>query len=186
MYLNIAPCAGDGVAPLERCYTPPPSAVPADETDSDGGGIVLTETHIRTATEEVGLPRLDLHIEPHGTTLVNFDTNLYAEPVPFSYTVNLLGNTIDLNAVPVSYTWNHGDGTTQTTTSPGSPYPILEVTHQYQQPGTVTLSVDVTYRVYYRINGGPGAELSTTITAPGPGHDLRIREAIPVLISRPR
>ena len=95
--------------------------------------------------------------------------------------MDILDSTVDLRASPASYTWHHGDGTTQTTISQGRPYPAMDVTHEYQRPGRVSPSVDVTYRVTYRIDDGDWQILDATITAPGPATPLRVREARPVL-----
>ncbi|MCD9153160.1 hypothetical protein [Aeromicrobium duanguangcaii] len=133
------------------------------------------------AVRRVGLPRLSVAVQPAGSTLVNLETIFHTTAAPFERSVPILGSTVDLRATAATYTWHHGDNTTQTTTSPGRPYPALDVIHRYRQPGQVAPRVDVTYAVTYRVDGGAWQDLGTTITAPGPATTLRIREARPVL-----
>ncbi len=142
------------------------------------------EAAIITATRTIGLPSLAINIQPGGATLVNLDTIFYAQPQPFTRTVTLLGYDIDLAATPVLFTWHHGDGTSQTTSKPGAPYPSKSVTYRYQQPADhLSPSVDVTYRVRYRVDGGAWQTLGQTLTANGQAGDLEVKEAGAVLTS---
>ncbi|MFO6453881.1 MULTISPECIES: hypothetical protein [unclassified Aeromicrobium] len=141
----------------------------------------ITPTLVLAETRRVGLPRLHVAVQPAGSTLVNLETIFHTTAAPFERSVDILDSTVALRATPASYTWHHGDGTTQTTTSPGRPYPALDIVHRYREPGRASARVDVTYRVAYRIDDGAWQQLDTTITATGPATTLRIREARPVL-----
>jgi len=158
-------CFGNGLVP--------PPTTPAKLTPGD----------ILTAVKKIGLPSLRINIQPGGETLVNFDTILYAQPQPFRRDVTLLGYDIDLVATPARYTWQHGDGTSHTTSRPGKPYPSKDVIHRYQQPAkNLHPSVDVTYEVRFRVDGGAWQNLSQTLQASGPTGDLDVKEATPVLV----
>lgn len=138
---------------------------------------------VERAVRELGLPALTIQIQPGGQTLVNVPTIFHTQPADFRRTVTLLAQSVDVEATPTSYRWNHGDGTTATTTGPGRPYPNTDITHTYQRSAeALQPSVDVTYRVRYRINGGAWQDLSSTITATGPTATLRVTEAPPVLV----
>lgn len=150
---------------------------PEDENDGD-----LTEGDILRAVREIGLPRLGVRVQPGERTLVNVRTVFSAEPQQFRRSVELLGFDVDLVASPMSYTWNHGDGTSHRTSRPGRPYPSFDVTYRYRKAADVVRpSVDVTYRVRYRVDGGAWSTLSQTVTAPGPTTRLEVDEAVPVL-----
>ena len=152
-----------------------PGAEPEDEAE-------LTEGDILTAVREIGLPRLAVTIQPGDSTLVNARTNFYTDPQAFARSITLLDFDIDLAASPIRYTWVHGDATSRATTSPGRPYPNLDVTHRYRKPAEVVRPrVDVTYRVRYRVDGGAWATIGQTLTATGPTADLEVNEAAPVL-----
>ncbi len=150
-------------APPEEADTPRPRITPA---------LVLNEIR------RIGLPILEARTQPEGKTLVNFDTIFYTEAQPFSATVTLLGQGVDIVAEPASYTWHHGDGTTTTTVSPGAPYPSTDITHRYvRADATVRPRVDVTYTARFRVNAGDWRDIDETVTITGPEGDLQVAEA---------
>lgn len=142
----------------------------------------LTPGRVLEAVRRIGLPSLEVQIQPDTATLVNFDTIFYAEPVTFERTVRLLGFSVDVRAEPSSYQWIFGDGQVDSTEKPGAPYPAKDITHKYVDAHvTVHPRVDVTYQVQYRVDGGAWQALDETLTAQGPTTTLRIKEATPVL-----
>lgn len=152
---------------------PPDTAEPRPEP---------TEGDVLRAARTIGLPSLQVKIQPGDRTLVNVPTIFHAEPRPFERSVTLLGFEVDLTAVPINFRWTHGDGTSQDTTGPGKPYPAMDVTHRYLRPADdVKARVDVTYRVRYRIDGRDWQTLRETLTASGPIAQLDVAEAAPVL-----
>ena len=152
-------------------------AVPVPDTKQQP-----TPAQILQAARKIGLPRLRISIQPSTTTLVNLDTIFYARSQPFSRSIELLDYAIDLTATPVNFTWHHGDGTSHSTQTGGAPYPSTAVTYRYQVPAKrLHPSVDVTYRVNYRIDGGPWQTLNQTLRAIGPANSLQVKEAGAVL-----
>lgn len=145
----------------------------------------VTVGDIMEAVRKVGLPPLTIQIQPGGTTLVNFETIFYADAPVFERTVELLGYAVDLRAAPASFTWHHGDGTSQTTTSPGHTYPNHDVTHTYEHAAdNIRPRVDVSYQVSYRIDSHTWETLPGTITAPGAAASLSVEQGLP-LLTRP-
>lgn len=129
------------------------------------------------------MPKLKLHVQPDGQTLVNVDTIFYTEPQTLETSIELLGHTIDIQAEPVAYTWVYGDGTKRTTTEPGSPYPNKDVTHRYLRPANqVAARVDTVYAVRFAIDGGDWTDLGDNLVATGPSTPVEVREALPVLV----
>ncbi len=132
--------------------------------------------------QRVGLPSLEVQVQPAGRTLVNFDTNFYAEPEAFEREISLLGQDVNVRAEPVWFDWTFGDGSSEETESPGAPYPDLQVTHAYTDADvTVEPSVDVTYTAEFRVGDGAWEEIPETVTISGAPVSLRIVEATPVL-----
>ncbi|WP_194839820.1 hypothetical protein [Aeromicrobium yanjiei] len=145
----------------------------------------LTPGDVLRAAREIGLPSLQVQIQPGDETLVNVETIFYAQPQAFERSIELLGYDVDLVAQPVTYHWVHGDGTTRSTSTPGKPYPAMDVTHRYREPADdVRARVDVTYRVRYRVDGGAWQTIGQTLVASGPAAQLDVREAAPVLTRR--
>ena len=133
------------------------------------------------AIRRIGLPRLTVHIQPQGKTLVNFDTNFYVSPQQFARTITLLGQSVEVEATPTGYTWLHGDGTSATTTGPGAAYPDLAVTYAYPAAATVAPSVQVGYTARFRVEGGAWQQIPGTVTVDGPPTILAVVEGTGVL-----
>ncbi|MGL5808943.1 MAG: hypothetical protein ACRCYQ_03260, partial [Nocardioides sp.] len=122
---------------------------------------------------------------PGGETLVNFRTNFYTDNTDSTtQTVTLLGQPITIEAIPVSYTWHFGQlARAETTSTPGAPYPDLEVTHVYQDAHrTAHPAVDVTYAGRYRVGGSGWTDIPDTLTVDGDPVALRIIEGQPNLV----
>jgi hypothetical protein len=176
-FVSVVPCRVDPENGNYGCRTDraEPAAPDADEPE-------LTPGDVLRAVREIGLPSLQVKVQPGDRTLVNIPTIFYAEPQPFERSVRLLDFDVDLVAEPVSYQWVHGDGTTATTDRPGRPYPAMDVVHRYAKPADdVQARVDVTYRVRFRVDGGPWQTIAQTLLASGPPAQLDVDEAAPVL-----
>lgn len=131
-------------------------------------------------------PASELVIQPpDGKTLVNFETNFYTPDTQAEENeVRLAGRRVTIRAVRASYTFHFGDGTSETTTSPGRPHPNLDITHAYARAKPVEVSLDTTYAGEYRIGDGPWVPIDETLTVEGAALDLTVVEAIPQLVVR--
>ena len=144
---------------------------------------ILTRQMVGAAFQRLPLPAADLVIQPpNGRTLVNFDTNFYTEQGEFNRTVTLLGQQVELRIWPERFVWRFGDGQVRETSSPGSPYPNLEITHSYRRKGKVEPSVDTTYAAQFRVAEGPWQDVDGTVTIVGSPQQLRVVTARPVLV----
>jgi hypothetical protein len=144
----------------------------------------ITPAMVRREFERLSWPTSELRLQPpDGQTLINFDTNFFTDnTTPTTRTVTLLGQRVEIEATPTSYTWDFGDGTSTTTSSPGAAYPDLDVTHDYADPGRVSPSVATTYQGRYRINGGGWQQIPGSLTLEGEPESLRVRSASPRLV----
>lgn len=123
---------------------------------------------------------------PDGRTLVNLDTNFYTTNTEVtSIPVTLVQSRVVVSARPIAYRWHFGDGSSVTTTSPGAPYPDLDVSHVYEQTDKVAVSVDTQYgAASFTVGGGAPEEIPSTIWVAGAESDLAIVEALPQLVLR--
>lgn len=143
----------------------------------------ITNALVLRALRRIDLPQSELSVQPtNGRTLVNFDTNFYTEQGPFTRTVRLLGQRVELRIWPSQYRWVFGDGDDLASESAGAPYPHLLVTHDYRRAGSVSPRVDTTYAARFRVNGGPWRDVDGTVTIPGDPVGLDVVEAGPVLV----
>lgn len=165
-------CALDGVVCDLSSYIEP---VP--ETKKE-----LTLGDVREEVERVGLPAIAVEMQPQGKTLVNLETIFYARAPQFERTVEILDFEVDLRGKPMRFTWHHGDGSQQTTSSPGRKYPHQNVTHTYKKAAAkVQPRVDVSYTVSFRIDGSDWQTLPDAIVAPGPAGSLTVNQGQPQL-----
>ncbi|MCW2847529.1 MAG: hypothetical protein JWR90_1503 [Marmoricola sp.] len=197
-----SPCGtnagGDGQCPQNTC--PPgqeiyrlwqvePPAQPLGLTCSGNGPPPVaaappqvSEAMILNAFRRIPLPALRSHSQPADKTLINFDTIFFTEAQPLTRQVTLLGQSVRLEIRPSRFEWVHGDGTTETTSTAGAPYPVKDVVYRYADAHTtVEHRVVVTWSADYSLNGGPLRPVNGTVTTTGPATPLRIAEASPAL-----
>jgi hypothetical protein len=153
-----------------------PSAAPAAALPQVTGGLVLR------AFQRIPVPHLRSQTQPDNKTLVNFDTIFYVDAQQFRRSVTLLGRRVTLDITPSRFTWDHGDGTSTTTSDPGAKYPSKDVVYRYQKAHrTVAHHVTIVWTARYRVGNGGWQPVPGTVTTTGPASDLRIAEATPVL-----
>ena len=132
-------------------------------------------------------PGLSVKVQPVGRTLVNLDTIVYTDESKVSTNnVTLLGFPVVVEATPMSYTWNFGDGKTLTTTTPGKAYPSKEITHKYLKRGNVNVTLTTNYAARYNVADTGWQYVDGTVPITGPATALLIREAVPVLVDPQR
>ena len=140
------------------------------------------------AFERIPLPESEVVVQPPGgQTLVGLDTIFSTEAEPFTETVRLLGQGVELDVTPTSYRWSHGDSTGQTTDWPGREWrrtgPAAGyISHVYDDRMRVSTSVDTTWSARFRVAGGAWQEVPGTVTIEGDPAPLRVRSASPHLV----
>ena len=74
---------------------------------------------------------------PSGEIFVIFKQPMmvWTSPNKQTFNITLLGTPIEVEATPVSFNWDWGDGQSLETTDPGSPYPNYTVSHPYEVTG---------------------------------------------------
>ncbi len=169
----------DGTAVGTACLT-------ADEETKVGDPPPIRVLVLK-AFETLDWPASELVVQPPGgKTLVNLESNFYTTNTDVTdIPVRLVASDVVVSARPVAYTWHFGDGTTETTTSPGAPYPDLDVAHVYEKTDKVVVSLDTQYGdASFTVNGGPPEQIPSTIWIAGADQDLQVVEALPQLVIR--
>ena len=74
---------------------------------------------------------------PSGEIFVIFKQPMmvWTSPNKQTFNITLLGTPIEVEATPVSFNWDWGDGQSFETTDPGTPYPNYTVSHAYEVTG---------------------------------------------------
>ena len=74
---------------------------------------------------------------PSGEIFVIFKQPMmvWTSPDKQTFNITLLGTPIEVEATPVSFNWDWGDGQSFDSTDPGTPYPNYTVSHPYEVTG---------------------------------------------------
>ena len=74
---------------------------------------------------------------PSGEIFVIFKQPMmvWTSPDKQTFNITLLGTAVEVEATPVSFNWDWGDGQSFETTDPGAPYPNYTVSHPYEVTG---------------------------------------------------
>ncbi len=124
-------------------------------------------------------------IDPPERTLVNVDT-IFSTPTSAAVTLDpltLLGRRVLITIRPETYTWHFGDGTSQTTTTPGRPR-VKDVTHVYRRAAAVSPYVVISWSGTFTVDGSEPLTVQGRATTTGPGTPLRVLTAQSELVAR--
>jgi hypothetical protein len=158
----------------DRCSIVEPVTPTRPAIEQIKASIVLNEVR------QLNFPSSLVHVQPRGITLVNLETNVYADPHRVDRAIPVLTWPVRIRATPASYIWHFGDGTTETTDNPGAPHPNATVTHKYLQRGKAAVSVTLNYDTWYQVPGGDW-QRAGIVAIPGPATPIAVCEARPVL-----
>ncbi|HET6297057.1 MAG TPA: PKD domain-containing protein [Kribbella sp.] len=147
----------------------------------------VTWEEVLTESKNVAFPPRRVMVQPAERTLVNLDTIVYTTESGISTdVVTLLGFPVEVEATPISYTWNFGDGGPKLiTTTPGKPHPAKEITHKYLKRASVNLTLTTNYAARFNVAGTGWQYVAGTVPITGPATALLVREAVPVLVDPP-
>jgi hypothetical protein len=127
------------------------------------------------------LPQLTTRQQPPGEALVGLPVIFFTDsPTTQTFTVDIRGFAVTIDALATSFSWTTGDGTTLTTTDPGAPYPDQTVTHDYAS-GTYTASLTTTWGGTFSVDGGAAVDVPGTTTTVGASTTFAVRQARSVL-----
>lgn len=95
-----------------------------------------------------------------GFGLIRANTNFYATEEPQTLETMMLGQAVAIQAVPVRWTWDFGDGSEKLSNPfPGGPQREFNqettTSHAYQDTGEFPVSLTTSYRGQFQVNGGP-------------------------------
>ncbi|WP_231559403.1 hypothetical protein [Kocuria sp. ZOR0020] len=135
------------------------------------------------------LQRLDIAaalsvVEPAPHTLVNYNTNVYAEATAQEFTTTLAGYPVTVRVYPTEYTWDYGDGATLGPTQLTG-YPLDEdqwdtptdTSHRYTDTGDVQVTLSTTFEGEYSVAGGPWLTVDGTSTVTSTPVELSVWRA---------
>ena len=93
---------------------------------------------------------------PSGEIFVIFKQPMmvWTSPDKQTFNITLLGTAVEVEATPVSFNWDWGDGQSFETTDPGTPYPNYTVSHAYEVTGNgYVIKLRTSWSARWRIAG---------------------------------
>ena len=158
---------------------------PWERIDEGGCGTDLLPTLTEADFRRLPLPAPRLTMQPdRGWVLVNIETIVYTDPTPVTLRTELLGHGVTVEATPVRWTYDFGDGHTLTTRDPGAPHPAFDVVHAYEAPGTATITLTAEWTGRYLVDGSPAwRDVAGTATTTVAGATFTVEERTSRLVS---
>jgi hypothetical protein len=109
--------------------------------------------------------------QPNGWAIVGAPVNLFTDATAQVVDGTLLGRPAQVRFVPVSFTWDHGDGTVSTTVGPGASWKQLgqqdftstDTSHAYSSIGDRKVALTIAYSPSYRFDGGAWQQIPGTL-----------------------
>jgi hypothetical protein len=148
----------------------PPAKAPAKPADPAPAAPAVPGV---TLDDVAGFVPRDASIrsQPNGWALVGAPVNLLTDASAQVVGGTLLGRPAQVRFVPVSFTWDHGDGTSTTVDDAGSTWRDLRqqdftatpTSHVYTQMGDRRVSLTIAYSPSYRFDGGAWQAIPGTL-----------------------
>lgn len=112
-------------------------------------------------------------MEPSGWIVVGLPTNFFADASRHVQAGIVLEQPAEVRFTPTSFTWDYGDGTSQTVAAPGDTWANLglaefsatEAGHTFVDAGPFTIRLVVAYSAEYRFGAGPFLPLAGSVPA---------------------
>ena len=91
------------------------------------------------------LPQRNIFYAPKTGSVVQVPMYFWTDATTqFQTTSMILGINVGVTLMPL-FTWNFGDGTLFSTTSPSAPYPNSTISHTYTKAGTYKVSLTISW-----------------------------------------
>ncbi|MBF4630062.1 hypothetical protein ITJ42_02395 [Clavibacter michiganensis subsp. phaseoli] len=166
-----APCVpGKGTClDGQHAFLPPAKAPtkPADPAPAAPAAAAVTLADVAQF-----VPRdASIRSQPNGWAIVGAPVNLFTDAAPQVVDGQLLGRPAQVRFVPMSFTWDHGDGTSSTVAGPGASWRELgqqdftatDTSHVYSSIGDRQVTLTISYSPSYRFDGGGWLRIPGTL-----------------------
>lgn len=127
--------------------------------------------------QSVPLSGAEVHVWPDGWGVAGKRTAFWTDDTTQTKTLTMLGQQVTVEAVPVSWRWDFGDGTVKWTHSPWRKPVSLERAgfyHVYSKAEHVKVTVTVKYEGRFRVGNGPWTDIEGTAEKTSPPRDVTI------------
>ncbi|WP_435081420.1 hypothetical protein [Clavibacter michiganensis] len=172
----------------QHAFLPPAKAAtkPADLVP-----VVAAAPGVSLADVAQFVPRdASIRSQPNGWAIVGAPVNLFTDATPQVVDGVLLGRPAQVRFVPVSFVWDHGDGTSTTVVGPGASWKALgqqdftptDTSHVYPSVGDRQVSLTISYSPAYRFDGGAWQQIPGTLPVQVGPVAIRVLQGSTVLV----
>ncbi|MBV1779563.1 hypothetical protein KRR55_10620 [Paeniglutamicibacter sp. ABSL32-1] len=110
--------------------------------------------------------------QPESFSLRNGHAHMYAESKTQNFNIELFDQAVRVRAIPVTYVWSYGDGTTRSLNFPGAPMAQrgfdepTSTSHVYKDTGDFGVGLTTRFRGEYSTEGGPWTPIPGVANVP--------------------
>jgi hypothetical protein len=181
--------SGGGLCSDGRHAFLPPAKAPAKPADPAPAAPAAPGASLADVAQFV--PRdASIRSQPNGWAIVGAPVNLFTDATAQVVDGVLLGRPAQVRFVPVSFTWDHGDGTSTTVVGPGASWRELgqqdftstDTSHVYSSVGDRQVSLTIAYSPSYRFDGGAWVQIPGTLPVQVGPVRIRVLQGSTVLV----
>ncbi|WP_228495050.1 hypothetical protein [Clavibacter sp. VKM Ac-2873] len=167
----------------------PPAKAPVKPADPVPVAAVVPGVSLADVAQFV--PRdAGIRSQPNGWAIVGAPVNLFTDAATQVVDGVLLGRPAQVRFVPVSFSWDHGDGTTTTVVGAGASWKELgqqdftqtDTSHVYSSVGDRQVSLTIAYSPAYRFDGGGWLPIPGTLPVQVGPVTIRVLQGSTVLV----
>ncbi len=130
------------------------------------------ESDSRTIFDELPILASTIISQPENFSLRNGHAHLYADSENQNFDIVIFDQDVRVRAIPTSYSWSYGDGSSRTLDFPGEPQANrgfdapTSTSHVYKETGDFGVGLTTRFRGEYSTEGGPWTPIPGVANVP--------------------
>ena len=181
IYALNGPRKGQLVGSSSYCTVEPAIDIPGAEQDV----AKVTPERFR----ELPILASTIVSQPENFSLRNGHAHIYADSESQNFEITLFDQDVRVRAIPTSYSWNYGDGSSRTFSFPGeaqanrgfdSP---TSTSHVYKETGDFGVGLTTRFRGEYSTEGGPWTPIPGVANVPSTSVTMSVWRTKKVLVA---
>jgi hypothetical protein len=181
IYAINGPRKGQLVATNSYCSVEPKVDIPGAESDV----AKVTPERFR----ELPILASAIISQPESFSLRNGHAHLYAKSKSQNFNVTIFDQDVRIRAIPISYGWSYGDGTSKRLSFPGLPmaqrgFDVPTTTsHVYKETGDFGVGLSTRFRGEYSTEGGPWTPIPGVANVPSESITMSVWRTKKILVA---
>ena len=127
--------------------------------------------------------------QPENFSLRNGHAHLYADSENQNFDIVIFDQDVRVRAIPTSYSWSYGDGSSRTVEFPGEPQANrgfdapTSTSHVYKETGDFGVGLTTRFRGEYSTEGGPWTPIPGVANVPSTSVTMSVWRTKKVLVA---